>query len=98
VIVERTIDLVTTALLVGRPDRLTAVLARPDLTLLRGAPLALVSEHYGIVGVATGPKELVEQLRVLSDLSRLEDGETVEIPAVADTQPSLQLLAARPAY
>ncbi len=34
------------------------------------------------------------QLRVWPKISRLEDGEAVEIPAVDDGQPSLQLLAA----
>jgi hypothetical protein len=32
---------------------------------------------------------------VWANISRLEDGEAVEIPAVDEEQPSLQLLAAR---
>jgi hypothetical protein len=93
VLVERLPESPTTALIVARPDRLTSVLARDDLTMIRGAPLALVNEISGVLGIATGPRQLADQLRILSNVSRLEDGEAVEIPAVEDAQPSLQLLA-----
>ena len=65
--------------------------------MIETAPLVLVSEAYGVLGIATGPAEPPAQLRVWSNISVLEDGEAVEIPAVDPEQPSLQLLAARPA-
>jgi hypothetical protein len=80
---------------VARPDRLAAVLRRADVSVVETAPLVLVSEAYGVLGIATGPAEPPAQLRVWANISRLEDGEAVEIPAVDEEQPSLQLLAAR---
>jgi len=71
------------------------VLRRADVSLIETAPLVLVSEAYGVLGIATGPAEPPAQLRVWSNISLLEDGEAVEIPAVDPEQPSLQLLAAR---
>ena len=93
-LVERVPGTTTIALIIALPDRLTAILARGDLTTFRGSPLALVSESRRILGIATGPAEPPKQLRVLSNVSRLEEGEAVEIPAVDEEQPSLQLLAA----
>lgn len=80
-------------LVVARPTRLAAVLQRADISLIETAPLVLLSETYGVLGVATGPAEPPAQLRVWPNISRLEDGEAVEIPAVDEDQPSLQLLA-----
>jgi hypothetical protein len=94
-LVARLSDHVRVALVVARPDRLAAVLRRADVSLIETAPLVLVSESYGVLGVATGPAEPPSQLRVWSNISLLEDGEAVEIPAVDPEQPSLQLLAAR---
>lgn len=96
-LVARLSDQVRVALVVARPERLAAVLRRADVSLIETAPLVLVSEAYGVLGVATGPAEPPAQLRVWSNISLLEDGEAVEIPAVDPEQPSLQLLAARPA-
>jgi hypothetical protein len=56
-------------------------------------PLVLVNEAYGLLGVATGPLEAPRQLRVQSNVSRIDDGEAVEIPASDDDQPCLQLIA-----
>jgi hypothetical protein len=84
----------TVALVVARPKRLAAVLRRSDVVLIETAPLVLVSEAYGVLGIATGPAEPPVQLQVWSNISRLEEGEAVEIPAVDEEQPSLQLLAA----
>jgi hypothetical protein len=94
-LVARLSDHVQVALVVARPERLAAVLRRSDVSLIETAPLVLVSEAYGVLGVATGPLEPPAQLRVWSNISLLEDGEAVEIPAVDPEQPSLQLLAAR---
>jgi hypothetical protein len=94
VLVERVTDGTTTVLVVALPDRLTALLARDDLTMFRGTALAVLNERYGVLGIATGPSELSCELRLCSNVSRLENGETVEIPAVDHAQPSLQLLAA----
>jgi hypothetical protein len=94
-LVARLSDQVQVALVVARPERLAAVLRRSDVSLIETAPLVLVSEAYGVLGVATGPAEPPVQLRVWSNISVLEDGEAVEIPAVDPEQPSLQLLAAR---
>ena len=94
-LVARLSDDVQVALIVARPDRLAAVLRRADVSLVETAPLVLVSEAYGVLGIATGPAEPPAQLRVWSNISLLEDGEAVEIPAVDPEQPSLQLLAAR---
>ena len=94
-LVARLSDDVQVALVVARPERLAAVLRRADVSLVETAPLVLVSESYGVLGIATGPPEPPAQLRVWSNISRLEDGEAVEIPAVDPEQPSLQLLAAR---
>jgi hypothetical protein len=93
-LVERMLDTTTVALVVALPDRLTALLGREDLTLFRGTPLALVSERYGVLAIATGPKELSGPLCVRSNVSRVDGGEAVEIPAVENAQPSLQILAA----
>ncbi len=95
VVVERLSDRTAVTLTVGRPVHLTATLARNDVTRLDGLPLALVSEYFGVLGVATGPADPPPQLRVLSSVSRFEDGETVEIPNVDDSQPSWQLFAVR---
>jgi hypothetical protein len=94
-LVARLSDDVQVALVVARPERLAAVLRRADVSLIETAPLVLVSEAYGVLGIATGPAEAPAQLRVWSNISLLEDGEAVEIPAVDPEQPSLQLLAAR---
>jgi hypothetical protein len=94
-LVARLSDHVRVVLVVARPDRLAAVLRRADVSVVETAPLVLVSEAYGVLGIATGPAEPPAQLRVWANISRLEDGEAVEIPAVDEEQPSLQLLAAR---
>lgn len=94
-LVARLSDHVRVVLMVARPERLAAVLRRADISLVETAPLVLVSEAYGVLGIATGPAEPPPQLRVWPNISRLEDGEAVEIPAVDEEQPSLQLLAAR---
>jgi hypothetical protein len=94
-LVARLSDDVRVVLVVARPDRLAAVLRRADISVIETAPLVLVSEVYGVLGIATGPAEPPPQLRVWSNVSLLEDGEAVEIPAVDEEQPSLQLLAAR---
>jgi hypothetical protein len=94
-LVARLSDDVRVALVVARPERLAAVLRRADVSLIETAPLVLVSEAYGVLGIATGPADPPAQLRVWSNISLLEDGEAVEIPAVDPEQPSLQLLAAR---
>jgi hypothetical protein len=94
-LVARLSDDLRVALVVARPERLAAVLRRADVSLIETAPLVLVSEAYGVLGIATGPAEAPAQLRVWSNISLLEDGEAVEIPAVDPEQPSLQLLAAR---
>jgi hypothetical protein len=94
-LVARLSDHVRVALVVARPDRLAAVLRRADVSLIETAPLVLVSEAYGVLGVATGPAAPPARLQVWSNISLLEDGEAVEIPAVDPQQPSLQLLAAR---
>jgi hypothetical protein len=94
-LVARLSDHVRVVLVVARPDRLAAVLRRADVSVVETAPLVLVSEAYGVLGIATGPVEPPPQLRVWANISRLEDGEAVEIPAVDEEQPSLQLLAAR---
>jgi hypothetical protein len=94
-LVDRLSDHETVALVVARPGRLAAVLRRADVVLIETAPLVLVSEAYAVLGIATGPAEPPPQLRVWSNVALLEDGEAVEIPAVEEAQPSLQLLAAR---
>jgi hypothetical protein len=94
-VVARLSDHVRVVLVVARPERLASVLRRADVSLIETAPLVLVSEAYGVLGIATGPAEPPAQLRVWSNISLLEDGEAVEIPAVDREQPSLQLLAAR---
>ena len=94
-LVARLSDHVRVVLVVARPERLAAVLRRADISLIETAPLVLVSEAYGVLAIATGPAAPPPQLRVWANISRLEDGEAVEIPAVDEEQPSLQLLAAR---
>jgi hypothetical protein len=90
-LVARLSDDVQVALVVARPARLAAVLRRADVSLIETAPLVLVSEAYGVLGIATGPVEPPAQ-PLWSNISVLEDGEAVEIPAVDLEQPSLQLL------
>jgi hypothetical protein len=94
-LIARLSDHVRVVLVVARPDRLAAVLRRADVSVVETAPLVLVSEAYGVLGIATGPAKPPAQLRVWANISLLEDGEAVEIPAVDEEQPSLQLLAAR---
>lgn len=96
-LIERAPDGTTAEFIVALPDRLARLLGREDLTMFRGTPLVLVSERYGVLGVATGPSDVPSQLRIGSNVSRLEGGEAVEIPEVDDGQPALQLLAAVPA-
>lgn len=76
---------------VARPARLESVLTRDDMTLLNDAPLVLVGERYGVLGIATGPPDPPRQLAVTFGVTRLEDGETVEMPG-SGGQPSFQLL------
>jgi hypothetical protein len=92
-LVDRLSDHTNVIFVVARPDRLAAVLRRADISLIQSAPLVLVSETHGVLGIATGPAEPPAHLRVWSNVSRLEEGEAVEIPAVDEEQPSLQLLA-----
>jgi hypothetical protein len=95
VVVERLPDRAAATFVVARPFHLASVLARDDLTRWGGSPLALVSERYGVLAVATGPPEPPDQLSVLPTVTRLEDGETVEIPTMDEDQPSWQLFAAK---
>src|SRR5262249_23926565 len=92
-LVDRLSDHAGVALVVARPTRLAAVLQRAGSSLPETAPLVLVSQTSGVLGIATGPADPPAQLRVWPNISCLEDGEAVEIPAVDDEQPSLQLLA-----
>ncbi len=55
-LVDRLSDHASVALVVSRPDRLAAVLRRADISLVETAPLVLVSETYGVLGIATGPR------------------------------------------
>ncbi|HKA94003.1 MAG TPA: hypothetical protein VKE97_09375, partial [Acidimicrobiia bacterium] len=74
-VVARLSDQLRVALVVARPDRLAAVLSRADVSLIETAPLVLVSESHGVLGIATGPAEPPSRLRVWSNISLLEDGE-----------------------
>src|SRR5262249_6417096 len=94
-LVARLSDHVRVALVVARPDRLAAVLRRADVSLIETAPLVLVSESYGVLGVATGPAEPPSPRRVGSSSSRRGGGGACEPRAGDPERPSLQLLAAR---
>src|SRR4029453_14777120 len=94
-LVARLSDHVRVVLVVARPDRLPAGVRRADLLGAERAPLVPVGGASVVLGIAPGPAEPPAQLRVWANISRLEDGEAVEIPAVDEEQPSLQLLAAR---
>jgi len=47
------------------PTSLAQVLARTDLTLLDGAPLAMVNERYRLLAVAFGPAEAPSRLEIV---------------------------------
>ena len=93
VVVIRNLDDTTTQVTVTDPKRLAKVLARPDVCRLRDLPLLLVNEHYGLLGIATGPATPPSRLEVLI-VSRLEDGRVVEL-INDDPQPSWQIFALR---
>jgi hypothetical protein len=95
IILERVPDEKTEAVVVARPDQLREALDRADVTMLRGAPLALFSERFRVLAIATGPPVPPGQLRVLWGVARFEGGEAVELPAHDAGQPSWQLFAAR---
>ncbi len=76
---------------VADAQRLAGTLARTDLCRLDGEALALLNPHHGVLAVATGPTEPPDRL-VVSWVSRLEDGATVELVGDGD-QPSWQLFA-----
>ena len=77
---------------VANASRLAEILARDDLCRVRERPLLLVNTHYRVLGIATGPAGPPPQLEVLI-VSRLEDGDVVELVTDSDVQPSWQLLA-----
>ena len=73
----------------------TAALDRPDLTRIRGTlPFLLVNARHRLIALAFGPTELPDQIRMLANVVRLEDGSAVEIPGGDDTQPSWLLFEA----
>ncbi len=92
--VERAPDGPVATFEVALPDELATALARHDITRLDGAPFALVSPNFGVLGIGTGPASAPRRLRVVF-VSRLEGGHAVEIPAADDDQPSFQLFAVR---
>jgi hypothetical protein len=93
-LVERVPDGPVATFVIALPDEFAATLARNDLTLLNGAPLALVSPAWGVLGIATGPAAPPARLSVVF-VSRLEGGHAVEIPAADADQPSWQLFVIR---
>ena len=93
-LLERVPDGPIAAFVVALPDEFATTLARDDLTLLNGAPLALASPAWGVLGIATGPASPPAHLSVVF-VSRLEGGHAVEIPASDAEQPSWQLFAIR---
>jgi hypothetical protein len=94
VIVERISDWSAKVLVTASPDRLAAILGREDVTRIGRDPLVLVSEARCPLALATGPSEAPAKIAIRSNISRLENGEAVEIPSADDAQPSWQLVRA----
>jgi hypothetical protein len=96
VTVERTTDGSAKMLVTASPDRLAAILGREDVTRVGGNPLVLVSEARHLMAIATGPSDAPARIAICSNVSRLENGQAVEIPSPDDTQPSWQLVPVVP--
>ena len=80
---------------VHQGDRLAAVLDRHDLCRLRGEPLVMVNERYGVLAVATGPATPPSKLAMLIVCDLGDDGGVVELLSSSDDQPSWQTFALR---
>ena len=65
---------------------LNAVLEEPKSTMLNGARLALVNQHYGLLGLAYGPPIAPDRLAFVAVVN-LEDGSVPEV----DEQPGWRL-------
>lgn len=76
-------------------DRLAAVLERDDLCRLRGEPLVMVNERYGVLALATGPATPPSKLAMLIVCELGDDGSVVELLSESDDQPSWQTFALR---
>jgi hypothetical protein len=79
---------------IGEPERLSAVLLRPDLCRLDDHTLVLFNRHHRALAVAVGPPLPPDHLVVGYAVSRLEGGAAVEIPG-ADGQPSWHTFVVR---
>jgi hypothetical protein len=80
---------------VHQSDRLAAVLDRDDLCRLRGEPLVMVNERYGVLAVATGPATPPSKLAMLIVCDLGDDGGVVELLSGSDDQPCWQTFALR---
>lgn len=80
---------------VHRSDRLATVLERDDLCRLRGEPLVMVNERYGVLAVATGPATPPSRLAMLIVCELGDGGGVVELQSAGDDQPSWQTFALR---
>jgi hypothetical protein len=84
----------TGTVIVADAARLAQIVARDDLTRFEGEPLLMINTHYGVLGVATGPKKAPAQLHILF-VACIEDGTIVELAGDDKKQPSWQMLAIR---
>jgi hypothetical protein len=80
---------------VHQSGRLAAVLERDDLCRLRGEPLVMVNERYGVMAVATGPATPPSKLAMLIVCELGDGGGVVELLSADDDQPSWQTFALR---
>lgn len=91
----RELDGTGTTVSVHRADRLVAVLDRDDLCRLRGEPLVMVNERYGLLAIATGPASPPRQLEMLIVCELDDEGGVVELLSADGNQPSWQVFALR---
>ena len=82
---------------VHQADRLAEALGRDDLCRLRGEPLVMVNERYGVLAVATGPAAPPSKLAMLIVSELDEEGGVVELLSSSDDQPAWQVFAIRAA-
>jgi hypothetical protein len=91
----RTLDGTERAATLTEVDAFTTALERADLTRIRGEhPFLMVNLPHRLIALAFGPMELPDQIRMLANVVRLENGSAVEIPGPDDTQPSWLLFEA----
>lgn len=80
---------------VHQADRLATVLDREDLCRLRGEPLVMVNQRYGVLAVAIGPASPPSKVTMLIVCELDNGGDVVELLSADEDQPSWRTFALR---